>query len=490
MTNAQSGDSINFSVSGTINLAADLPAITKNLSIQGPGADKLTVNLSPVIGSVFAVDSGATATISALTITSGFGFGGGVDNLGTLTLNKDTISGNGSLTGQNGGGIANSGALTVTSCTISGNNANKDQYNSGGLGGGIYNHGTLTLNNSTVANNGAYIGGAIYNDTAATLAMNSDTVSGNSALADAGIVGYGSVSMRNTIDAGNAGDFGGSVVTSDHNLMGGNPKLGPLQYNGGPTQTMALLAGSLAIDRGDNSGAPSRDQRGFTRSQVDGLIDIGAFEYQPAHKVVNDTTLTASASSSVAGQSVTFTASVAALLQPNSYPTPTGTVTFTVDGASPTKVTLSAGQASITLALTKAGTHTIVATYSGDNSYARSTSAPVTLTVTPGAATQLAISAPASVTAGTAFVVTVTALDAYGNVATGYTGTVHFTSSDRTATLPADYTFTASESGVHTFKITLARTGTQSITATDTLTSSITATASGISVGDGGGGGG
>src|SRR5215471_5871860 len=65
-------------------------------------------------------------------------------------------------------------------------------------------------------------------------------------------------------------------------------------------------------------------------------------------------------------------------------------------------------------------------------------------------------------------------LDAYGNTATGYRGTVHFTSSDSAAVLPANYTFTSSDQGVHVFNVTLQTSGSQTITATDTGTSSIT----------------
>jgi hypothetical protein len=98
--------------------------------------------------------------------------------------------------------------------------------------------------------------------------------------------------------------------------------------------------------------------------------------------------------------------------------------------------------------------------------------------VDPAAASQFSLAAPASVAAGAAFSVTVTALDPYGNVATGYAGTVHFTSSDRRATLPADYTFTAADAGAHTFtRLKLRKAGAQTITATDVLTASITGTA-------------
>src|SRR5205823_4459205 len=85
---------------------------------------------------------------------------------------------------------------------------------------------------------------------------------------------------------------------------------------------------------------------------------------------------------------------------------------------------------------------------------------------------------PGSATAGSAFNVTVTALDAFGNTATGYTGTVHFTSTDGAATLPTNYPFVAGDNGVHTFTngVTLRTAGPQTVTATDTATSSITAT--------------
>jgi hypothetical protein len=78
--------------------------------------------------------------------------------------------------------------------------------------------------------------------------------------------------------------------------------------------------------------------------------------------------------------------------------------------------------------------------------------------------------------------ITVTARDAYGNVATGYRGRVHFTSTDAAAALPSDYTFTATDAGVHSFSITLKTAGTRSVTATDTVTSSIKGTQSGIVV--------
>lgn len=94
--------------------------------------------------------------------------------------------------------------------------------------------------------------------------------------------------------------------------------------------------------------------------------------------------------------------------------------------------------------------------------------------VTAAAASHFVLSGPTSVAASTAFSLTVTALDAYGNVATGYTGTVEFTDLASGATLPADYTFKASDAGVHTFSgLKLKTKGVQTITVTDTLNGTI-----------------
>jgi hypothetical protein len=99
---------------------------------------------------------------------------------------------------------------------------------------------------------------------------------------------------------------------------------------------------------------------------------------------------------------------------------------------------------------------------------------PASILVNPAAAARFVLSGPSSIRAGTAFSVTVTALDAYGNVATGYTGAVHVSSSDSTAVLPANYTFTAVDNGMHTFTgLKLKKKGNQTITFIDTLSGSI-----------------
>jgi len=114
------------------------------------------------------------------------------------------------------------------------------------------------------------------------------------------------------------------------------------------------------------------------------------------------------------------------------------------------------------------------------------TSASFSLTNNPGTATHFSVSGPSSTTAGSAFSITVTALDASNNVATGYTGTVRITSSDTGAgvTLPANFTFVSGNNGTHTFtnQVTLVTGGLRTVTATDTVNSSITGTSGTISV--------
>ena len=138
---------------------------------------------------------------------------------------------------------------------------------------------------------------------------------------------------------------------------------------------------------------------------------------------------------------------------------------------------MAAGQCPLTF--TTAGARSLTATYAGDANFNGSTSATKAHQVN-AAATHFTFSIPNPFAAGTASGVAVTAKDAYGNTATGYRGTVHFTTSDTRATLPANYTFTAGDAGTHTFSsalkpaLVLKTVGSQWVRATDTVTTSIT----------------
>jgi hypothetical protein len=129
-----------------------------------------------------------------------------------------------------------------------------------------------------------------------------------------------------------------------------------------------------------------------------------------------------------------------------------------------------AGRHTFNVTMETAGAQTVTVADSGDG-----LSKSAGITVTPGSAVALSFSnLPASTIAGASFNFTLTASDAYGNVATGYTGTVHFACSDLMAGLPGNYTFGAAEGGVHTFTATLYTAGNQSLSATDTANSSVT----------------
>jgi hypothetical protein len=185
-------------------------------------------------------------------------------------------------------------------------------------------------------------------------------------------------------------------------------------------------------------------------------------------------------SSITAGTSGTFT--VTALNADGSVNTGyTGTVHFTSGdphAVLPADYTFTAadqGVHTFNATLVTAGTQWITAT---DTTNGTMLGGEAGIQVTPAAASQLVLSAPSSVRHGTTFSATLTVEDAYGNVVTGYVGTIHFSSSDSSATLPANYTFTTSDAGVHTFtSVFMLRTrGKQTLTATDTQNSALTAT--------------
>ena len=188
------------------------------------------------------------------------------------------------------------------------------------------------------------------------------------------------------------GDTSGGSGFRPTDLLNVDPLLGPLQDNGGPTFTQALLPGSPAVDAGNNTNAPAFDQRGFTRI-VNGAIDIGAYELQPETNLVSTTTsLTSSPNSSVYGQPVTFTAKVA-VVSPGTG-TPTGTVTFKEGTIVLSTGTLMKGQVLFTTSSLDAGTHTITAVYNGDANFSVSTSTALAQSVNPARTTTSLTSSP------------------------------------------------------------------------------------------------
>jgi hypothetical protein len=252
---------------------------------------------SPRGGGIYNSPTGAlTINLSTVSGNSTTNAGGGIFNDGTMAVNNSTLAGNQS-SDADGGAIYNLGTLSVSNSTLSGNGG------SGAYGGAIRNDGMLTLAQITFAGNIADRGGALYN--VGVLSISSSTLSSNKGVSAGGGIDNegGAILVRNTIVAGNSistgysPDLDGAVLSLGHNLFGNtsggsgyaasdllnvNPLLGSLRYNGGPTQTIAPLPGSPAVDAGDSTDAPVYDQRGPGDPRiVGGRIDIGAFEVQP-----------------------------------------------------------------------------------------------------------------------------------------------------------------------------------------------------------------
>jgi hypothetical protein len=435
---------------------------------QGGGlysSGTLTLNNSAVVANIGRGGDGGGAHYGRGG-TGGTSQGGGLYGSGTLAVTNSTIATN-SLRGGGGGGVyypsdlasyggtggtsqggglyAGSGSLTVTSSTIAtntllggyGGNSYFGSRGNGGTGGtsqggGVYGSGTFTVTNSTIATNslrggdggnstysqggngGAGLGGGLWLAADATAQITFSTIGSNQD--NGGMEGSGSIHGINgpatgggvnnlgllqtheTILAGNmvdgpgtnsspdlAGDLGSQGYNLIRNTQGGSgfdptdllnvdPLLGPLQDNGGPTQTMALQAGSPALNAGDLNEIGNTDQRGVIRT---GGVNIGAYQ---------------------------------------------------------------------------------------------------------ASATAFVLSAPDTVQSGVPFDVTVTAVDPFNQVAVGYTGTVTFstTDADPGVVLPADYTFTLDDGGLHTFtdtglgETTLITPGDQTLNVMGTADNTIT----------------
>jgi hypothetical protein len=267
-------------------------------------------------GSGGGISNRGSAVIQASTVADNTGMaGGGISNAGVLLLVGTTIRGNDGVSGS-GGGILNHGTAFISSSTISANHA----FN---FGGGVDNGGTMTIVNSTISGNDIlFTGGGIVNT--GDLTLTNTTVAENTS--DPGTAGgiwnqAGTLHLTNTIVANNVASRARDIVNSatigkvrnnliedplghtimngvDGNIVGADPRLGPLEDNGGPTFTHALLVGSRAIDAGHNAASGetgSFDQRGpgyprMADGNRDGLavMDIGAYEFQTQLRLIFD----------------------------------------------------------------------------------------------------------------------------------------------------------------------------------------------------------
>jgi hypothetical protein len=310
------GSSLNILGSSASNTIIDGRAAGTVVTVSNANAKVSLRNLT--IRNGFANTGGGLSNSGTLTISNSVvsgnvakgliagGAGGGIANFGTLTLNFSAVSGN-TAEGQDihtgrGGGIANWGKLTISQSTLTSN----ESVSAGGSGGGIYNYGSILIVNSTLSGNGAggQSGGGIFDNPIGKITISNSTLANNSAGSGGGIFGTATTTLQNSIVANNSGgNCGGTLTSNGYNLSSDgscsfngpgdmnntDPLLGPLQNNGGPTQTMALLPGSLAIDAGNPSGCTDgqghllkTDQRGQPRPDKEdtGGCDMGAYERQ------------------------------------------------------------------------------------------------------------------------------------------------------------------------------------------------------------------
>jgi predicted outer membrane repeat protein len=606
----------NTTAQNTITLTNDVLNLPNNVTIAGPftGSGATLNNRVTISGNnqyeVFSINS-ATATLTGLAIVNGNhgGYGGGINDNGTLTLNDCTVANNQASNYGNGGGIFNGGMLTVANSNFTSNygglyggaiqnngtaviaTSNFVKNSSWDGGGAIYTTGPLTLTNSTISGNTAPSGGGIYGSSGnatitnttisgnqanygggidvdqANVTVNSSTISGNSAGFSGGGVWIGTVvSLSNSIVSGNQGgdlftpynNIGAGYVDHGGNQVGsGSINLAPLGGYGGATQTALPLPGSSAICAGTKANATAAnlttDQRGlpFDPNCPSGSVDSGAAQsnyaisfstdasnvlantaMNPAPAVTlkesgspflnnpvaipltlngNGTLTSGSVSTSSStgiatysglsvsaagtGDSLTanlvldspvalsvtsskFNVTVAQVAVPNVVGVPQAGATVVLTGAELTLGNVTSAYSSTVAAGDVISTNPAAGTNVNIGS---AVNLVISLGVAPVATTVQITGAPSSDYLGGAFNFTVTVYDQFNNVATGYTGTMAFTSTDTAASLPGNYTFTAADAGSHLFTATLNTVGSQTITATDSA-NSLTVTTGSIAV--------
>ncbi len=385
--------------------------INSDLSISGPGAGQLSFSGNDV-SSVFQIVTGAIATIQGVTITHGSSSGNGGAITNAGSLTLSNAVVSNSAAAQSGGGIYSSGTLTVNASEISGNTA-------GGDGGGAASTGTSVIYDSTLSGNTATgNGGAV--DNSGTLSVPQSTFSGNNAADGSGMENEASgtlVMAQSTVSGNIASSGAGGTVTN--------------QNSGQAAVTIvnSVVAGNTAPG-GDCVSCGAQDNSN--------IFDVGA-----------------------------VTLKLGALAQ-NGGPTRT---------LLPLAGSPAIGGGSVGL-VTDSGLPQSLANDQRGNGYVRVVNNAVDLGAVQynsGPVSSLSFTVTGSTVAGNTLTFTLHALTASGNPDGTYTGTIHFTSTDPQAVLPADYTFVLSDNGTHVFTVTLATSGAQSVTATDTVVSSLQA---------------
>src|SRR5215469_4084948 len=344
LTAVSGGGMVTFTCSGTITLTATI-TIFADTTIDGTGQN-VTISGGNAVR-VFILSSGVKLNLKKITIANGntSQSGGGIFNDGgSLTVSNSTFTGN--RAGGDGGGIAGTvivanskfidnsatggggaivgAALTISNSTFTDNTASRgggiwcfgplntvanSAFNGNSAvvgGGGINNNGALTVINSTFTDNSAPSGGGgIFDSFGDPSTVTNSTFSGNSS---AGVFGSGAIFssgsdqltlgnniIANSPSGGNCGvnyaqlgNAGGNLDTDGtcFGTVSPDPLLGPLQNNGGPTETMSISMASPAFAGANPANCPATDQRGVLRPQFM-ACDIGAFEFDTANSLLS-----------------------------------------------------------------------------------------------------------------------------------------------------------------------------------------------------------
>jgi hypothetical protein len=535
-------------LTGTITLTQGALTITKNLEIDGPGQDLLTVsgNHQSGVFDITAAPNVQDVRFTDLTIADGTGIqsplqrrGGGIDNdHAALTLTRVTVAGNVLPDQGLGGGIYDgSGALTLESSSVTAN-----QVGGGGLGTAIYNAaGSVTIRDSSIAAN---VGTSIFTPPTIFCANDSAplTVSRSTVINNVGDgIQAGTVTVDHSLIAGN-GVWGiaANITTVDHSTISGNAGGGmdssrylmltdstvaDNHFNGGIyTSGYAMVSGStIAGNIATNAGG------GFSSAGSGSFAEIlnstitdntagggGGVEVGSADSTIEVISSTIGGNSAIGttnfyqgGGGIGFyrgggSQGILIMLNTIVAGNTSATTGPDVDG-----VVISLNYNFIGAADGSSGWLTHDHTGTSDNpldpqlgplqdnggptlTYAPLLGSPVNFEGDPGLggpdqrgslrsgifsgtvgavvasqATSLRVSTPTEVTAGQPFDITVTAVDKWGNTATTYGGTLHFSSNDLGAQLPDDYQFGAADGGSHTFTATLGTPGQQTISIQD-----------------------
>jgi hypothetical protein len=253
LASAASGDKIKFasSADGTITLSSGPLVVDTSVTIDGPGADKVTISGNNTFQDL-QVQANVTATVSGLTITDGTApttypdsGGGGIFNAGTLTLANCVVSNNNGGVYGVGGGILNNGTLVVTCSSITNNTTGATGFG----GGGILNNGTLTITNSVVSNNTGGSGGGIF--------TGNEFGQGNATIT-------GSVISNNSAYGGGGLDLFGSTVTISGSTFSNNTA-------GNSIQQLALGGGIQATEGTVNISSSQFVDNSAVATTSDGL---------------------------------------------------------------------------------------------------------------------------------------------------------------------------------------------------------------------------